>query len=242
MKEEVKNMKLSIIIPTYNEQNTIKRLIDYVQLVQYPIEHEIIVVDDASIDRTYEKEWLIKEKNKSGRSNIRIFKNRINRGKGFSIRKGIKRAKGDVIIIQDADTEYDPHEIPKLLEPILEGEAEVVYGSRFMNNSRPAGMAFPNLLANRILTKFTNIMFGLNLTDMETCYKVFKANIVKSLDLRANRFTFEPEVSALLAKKKIKIKELPITYHGRTAKEGKKIKARDFVFAVMVLIWRRVTK
>jgi len=235
-------MKLSIIIPTYNESNTIKTIIKYVNSAQFPIEHEIIIVDDASIDRTSEKEFLIKQKNKMEENNIRVFKNRINRGKGFSIRKGIKRAKGDVIVIQDADEEYNPHEIPKLLEPILKDEADVVYGSRFLNNPRPKGMAFPNWIANKILTKLTNILFGLKITDMETCYKVVKADIIKSLNLRANRFTFEPEVTALLAKRKIRIKELPITYHGRTTKEGKKIKAKDFVFAVMVLFWQRLTR
>jgi len=235
-------MKLSIIIPTYNESNTIKTIIKYVKSAQFPIEYEIIIVDDASIDRTSEKEFLIKQKNKMEENNIRVFKNRINRGKGFSIRKGIKRAKGDVIVIQDADEEYNPHEIPKLLEPILKDEADVVYGSRFLNNPRPKGMAFPNWIANKILTKLTNILFGLKITDMETCYKVVKADIIKSLNLRANRFTFEPEVTALLAKRKIRIKELPITYHGRTTKEGKKIKAKDFVFAVMVLFWQRLTR
>lgn len=229
-------MKLSIIIPTYNEHSTIEELIGYVQSVSYPIEHEIILVDDASIDRTYEKEVLIRTQNRKESNNIRLFKNKINRGKGFSIRKGIRRCTGDIIIIQDADKEYDPHEIPKLLEPILQGETDVVYGSRFLNAARPEGMAFANWIANRFLTWVTNVLYGLNLTDMETCYKVFRADIVKNLKLRANRFTFEPEVTALLAKKKIKIIELPISYHGRTAEEGKKIKAKDFFFAILILL------
>ena len=235
-------MKLSIVIPTYNEQNTINSLVNYVQAVKYPIEHEIIIVDDASIDRTYEKEFLIKIKNKQEDRNIRIFKNRINRGKGYSLRKGIKRAKGDVIVIQDADREYDPHEIPKLLEPILKGESDVVYGSRFLNNPYPEGMSFKSLMANKFLTMLTNILYGLKLTDMETCYKVFKADIVKGLKLKANRFTFEPEVTALLAKRNVKIKELPITYHGRTAKEGKKIGAKDFIFAIATLLSKLFTR
>lgn len=229
-------MKLSIIIPTYNEHRTIEELISYVQSVSYPVDHEIIIVDDASIDRTYEKEVLIRIKNRKESNNIRLFKNKINRGKGFSIRKGIRRSRGDVIIIQDADKEYDPHEIPKLLRPVLEGKAEVVYGSRFLNAKRPEGMAFANWIANRFLTWVTNFLYGLKLTDMETCYKVFKADIVKSLKLRANRFTFEPEVTALLAKRKIKILEFPISYHGRTAKEGKKIKAKDFFYAILILL------
>ena len=229
-------MKLSIIIPTYNEHATIEELIGYVQSVDYPIEHEIIIVDDASIDRTYEKEVLIRLKNRKESNNIRLFKNSTNRGKGFSIRKGILRCTGDIIIIQDADKEYDPNEIPALLKPILEGKTNVVYGSRFLNAARPDGMAFSNWIANRFLTWMTNLLYGLKLTDMETCYKVFRSAIVKSLKLRANRFTFEPEVTALLAKKKIGILELPISYHGRTAEECKKIKAKDFFFAVAVLL------
>jgi len=233
-------MRLSIIIPTYNEQNTIRQLIDYVQSVEYPIEHEIIIVDDASVDRTYEKEFFIKQKNRTETANIRVFKNRINKGKGFSIRKGIKRSRGDIVIVQDADTEYDPHEIPKLIIPIIEGKADVVYGSRFMFSVRCQGMAFPNFVANKLLTFFTNLLFGIKITDMETCYKAFRADIVKSLPLRADRFTFEPEVTALLAKGKITIKELPISYRGRTAKEGKKIKTKDFFYAVFTLLWQRV--
>lgn len=229
-------MKLSIIIPTYNEANTIEQLIYYVQSVSYPIPYEIIIVDDASIDRTYEKEVLIRIKSRKEQNNIHLFKNRINRGKGFSIRKGIKRASGDIIIVQDADHEYDPNEIPKLLEPILKGECQVVYGSRFLGAGRPEGMAYPNWIANRFLTVLTNLLYGLRLTDMETCYKVFRSEIIKNLKLRADRFTFEPEVTALLAKKKISIKELPISYRGRTAKEGKKIKAKDFFYAVLILL------
>lgn len=230
-------MKLSIIIPTYNEHATIDQLVGYVQSVQYPVEHELIIVDDASVDRTFEKTTMLRLQNReAGLNNIRLFKNRINRGKGFSIRKGIRHANGDIIVIQDADTEYDPHEIPKLLEPILKGETDVVYGSRFLNVHRPKGMAFANWFANRFLTWLTNLFYGLDLTDMETCYKVIRADILKGLNLKANRFTFEPEVTALLAKKKIKIIELPIAYKGRTAKEGKKIKAKDFFFAVLVLL------
>lgn len=229
-------MKVSIIIPTYNEASTIEQLINYVQSVKYPIPHEIIIVDDASIDRTYEKEVLIRLRSRKEQNNVRLFKNHINRGKGFSIRKGIKRATGDIIIVQDADHEYDPYEIPKLLGPLLNGEAQVVYGSRFLNCKRPAGMAFANWIANKFLTEMTNFFYGLKLTDMETCYKVFKAEIIKSLPLRGDRFTFEPEVTALLAKKSIKITELPISYKGRGAKEGKKIKAKDFFYAILMLL------
>ena len=228
---------LSIIIPTYNEQRTIRELIDYVQSVNYPVSYEIVIIDDASIDRSYEKELIIKLRNKSEQTNIRVFKNRINKGKGYSVRKGIRRARGSIIIVQDADKECDPHEIPKLIEPILKGEEGVVYGSRFLNNEHPEGMSFASCLANRFLTKLTNILYGLNLTDMETCYKAFRADIVKNMNLRANRFSFEPEITAKLAKTGIKIKELPISYRGRTVKEGKKIKAKDFIYAIVTLLF-----
>ena len=227
-------MKLSIIIPTYNEENTITELVQYVQAVNYPVPYEIVIVDDASHDRTYEKGANLKS--------VRIFRNPVNRGKGFSVRRGISEATGDFIVIQDADTEYDPREIPKLLEPILRGEAEVVYGSRFLGNPHPEGMAFPSFAANKVLTQLTNLLFGLHLTDMETCYKVFKADRVKNLPLRANRFAFEPEVTAQIAKSGVTIKELPISYRGRSGKAGKKIKARDFFFAVGTLVWQRLTR
>lgn len=227
-------MKLSIIIPTYNEQRTIKELVRSVQVVEFPVEHEIIIVDDASVDRTFEKGTFLKLRDK--KNNIRLFKNRVNRGKGYSIRQGIKRAKGDIIVIQDADQEYDPRDIPALLQPILEGRAQAVYGSRFLKKKRPDGMAFPNWIANKALTRLTNLLYGLNLTDMETCYKVLKADLLKSLPLKADRFAFEPEVTALLAKRKIPIVEFPIHYNGRTAKKGKKIKAKDFFFAVLALL------
>ncbi len=233
-------MLLSIVIPVYNETRTIKQLIDYVQSVKYPIPHEVILIDDASTDRTSEKEFLIKKKYQSSLANIRVFKNRINRGKGYSIRKGIRRARGSIIIIQDADYEYNPHDIPKLIEPIIEKEIDVVYGSRFLESRHPKDMAFPNWVANIALTQLTNWLFGLALTDMETCYKCFNSEIIKSLSLRSNRFTFEPEVTALLAKKGIRIKELPISYRGRSSKEGKKIKARDFFYAVLILLWQRI--
>ena len=182
------------------------------------------------------KELIIKLRESS--SKIRIYKNRINRGKGASIRKGIKMAHGDIIIVQDGDTEYDPQDIPKLLEPILNNEADAVYGSRFLYNAHPERMALPNLIANRLLTAFTNMLFNANLTDMMTCYKIVRTEIIKSVRLRSNRFTFEPEITALLLKRGIKIKEVPIHYYGRTAKEGKKIKAVDFFTSVFMLLWQ----
>ncbi len=232
-------MKLTIIIPAYNEQDTLASLVRAVQAVRFPMEYEIVIVDDASIDRTQEAEFLIKLKSRAELNNVKIFKNRINKGKGFSVRKGIRRARGDVIIVQDADKELNPNDIPKLVEPIMLGEAAVVYGSRFLGKRWPEGMTFPCWAANKFLTRLTNILYGINITDVETCYKAFRADLAKSLDLRTNRFTFDPEVTALIAKKKIPIKEFPIAYHCRTVKQGKKIRAIDFFTAVLVLIWRR---
>ena len=222
---------LTVIIPHYNERSFIKVLLEKVQAV--PIPKEIILVDDGSEPDVIA---VLKNEIEGKFEGLRVFYHEKNQGKGAAIRTGLIQAKGDIIIIQDADKEYDPNEIPKLLQPILEGKADIVYGSRFLGAKRPAGMAFANWIANRFLTWITNLLYGLNLTDMETCYKVFRAEIIKNLKLRANRFTFEPEVTALLAKNKIKILELPISYHGRTAEEGKKIKARDFFFAIFILL------
>ena len=234
-------MKLSIIIPTYNEEKTIAEIVRDIQAVSFPIDYEIIIIDDVSVDRTYEKETILKFRNKQrGISNIRIFRNKINMGKGFSIRKGIRRATVEILMIQDADNEYSPKDIPALLEPILKREAEVVYGSRFLNCRHPEEMKFPNWVANNVLTQLTNLFFGLHLSDMETCYKIFRAEVLKGLPLKANRFTFEPEVTALMAKKKIPIQELPISYSGRTAKMGKKIRAKDFFYALLVLLKYRL--
>ena len=231
-------MRLSIIIPTYNEQRTIRELVQAVQGVKYPTDYEIIIIDDASVDRTYEREAILKSWDKDSR--IRIFRNRVNKGKGFSVRKGIRRARGEIIVVQDADNEYNPQDIPKLMTPILKGESQVVFGSRFLHSQHPHGMAFLNWVANKFLTYLTNLFFNLKLTDMETCYKIFRAEVVKKMPLRANRFAFEPEVTALLARNRIAIKELPIGYSGRTAKKGKKIKARDFIFAVLTLLRYRL--
>ena len=229
-------MKLSIIIPTYNENSTIADIIRYVQSAKYPIDHELIIIDDASIDRTYEKEMLIRIKNRREGKDIRLFKNKINQGKSFSIRKGIRRSQGDLIVVQDGDMEYDPNDISKLLEPLLMGEADVVCGSRFLNAKHPRGMTLLSWLANKFLTRLTNFLYGLSLTDMEGGYKIFRAELLKRLKLRANRFEFDPEVIALLARKGARIVERPISYQARTVKEGKKIKAIDFFIAVITLI------
>lgn len=229
--------KLSILIPAYNEAPTLRQLVEKILAVHFPVAYEILIVDDHSQDRTEEIAQLLGRENAAG--TIRVFRNDQNRGKGYSILRGLEQAQGDVAVVQDADSEYDPAELPRLLEPLLKGMAEVVYGSRFLGVRIPEGMAFPNYVANRFLTGVTNLLFGTSLTDMETCYKVIPTGLMRSLGLSARRFDFEPEVTAKLAKRKIRILELPITYHGRTAEEGKKIKARDFFMALESLFRNR---
>jgi glycosyltransferase involved in cell wall biosynthesis len=229
--------KLSIIIPAYNEAKTLRQLVEKITAVHFPVDYEIILVDDHSQDRTYEIARLLGLQDSEGR--IKILRNEKNRGKGYSILRGLEQAQGDIVVVQDADFEYDPSELPRLLAPILEGRAQVVYGSRFLAGSVPKGMAFPNYIANRFLTGITNVLYGLRLTDMETCYKIVPKGLMMSLGLSACRFDFEPEITAKLAKKGIAILELPIRYSGRTALEGKKIKARDFFIAIKILLGSR---
>ena len=231
-------LKLSIIIPAYNEEGTIIELIEYINSLEFPVDHEIIIIDDGSLDRTFEKtaEFLNKS---ADRLNIRIIRNAINKGKGYSIRKGIEHADGDIIVIQDADFEYDPKDIVKLITPIMDGEAQVVYGSRFLKARWPTRMNIPNWIANKILTKLVNILFDVKLTDMETCYKTFKIDVVRDLKLKGDRFSFEPEVTSLIGKCKIRIKEVPISYTARTTDEGKKINITDFFEAIKILIGQR---
>lgn len=229
--------KLSIIVPAYNEAKTIRRLVERILAVPFPLDFEVIIVDDYSHDRTFRIANLLNGKDLDNR--ILIFRNDRNRGKGYCIRRGIENATGDVVMVQDADFEYDPQEIPKLLQPLLNKEADVVYGSRFMLRARPSGMAFPNYIANLFLTGLTNILYNSALTDMETCYKLVRKEILSDIHLTSERFDFEPEITAKLLQKKCEILELPIGYHGRSAAEGKKIKARDFFIAIAVLLKHR---
>jgi len=229
--------KLSIIIPAYNEAQTLRQLVEKIIAVHFPIDYEIILVDDDSQDRTYEIAQLLGRQDSAGR--IKILRNEANRGKGYSILRGLEQAQGDVVVVQDADFEYDPSELPRLLEPLLEGKAQVIYGSRFLSSGVPQGMAFANYMANLFLTWITNLLYGIRLTDMETCYKIVPRDLMLSLELSACRFDFEPEITAKLSKKGVKIIELPIRYRGRTAGEGKKIKARDFFIALKSLFANR---
>jgi len=220
-------MKLSIIIPCYNEINTISTIVDAVKKSPYD-NKEIIIVDDCSTDGVIDK-----LKNEIEHSVDKIIYHNVNMGKGAALRSGIKAATGDILIIQDADLEYDPNEYSKLVEPILSGQADVVYGSRFLSGSAHRVLYYWHTVGNGVLTSLSNMFTNLNLTDMETCYKVFKIDIIKNIEIEENRFGFEPEITAKLSKiKGIKIFEVGISYYGRTYEEGKKIGWKDGVSAL----------
>ncbi len=221
-------LNLSVIIPAYNEQSTVAKIIDRVRAIQ--LHYEIIVVDDGSTDGTREVLKSLPEA-----EDLKIFFHDKNLGKGAAVRTGIEHASGDVILIQDADLEYDPREFPQLLQPIAEGRASVVYGSRFLGGPRKA-MFFTHMLGNKFLTLVTSILYDTILSDMETGYKVFKAEVVKSMPLRSRRFEFEPEITARVLRRGIRIYEVPISYNGREYHEGKKITWRDGFIAVWTLV------
>jgi len=221
-------LKVSVIIPAFNEKNTVAEIVQRVRAVE--MHEEIIIVDDGSTDGTREVlEGLPKA------DDLVILYHPVNRGKGAAVRTAIERASGDIILIQDADLEYDPREYPALLRPIMEGSASVVYGSRFLGGPRKA-MFFLHMVGNKFLTFMTSILFDTILSDMETGYKVFRAEIVKSMPLRSRRFEFEPEITARILRKGIRIYEVPISYNGREYSEGKKITWRDGLIAVWTLI------
>jgi len=225
-------MKLSIIIPVYNEQQTVGAVIDRVCAVGLDdIEKEIIVADDGSTDRTAE---IVNQRRESCAEVIKVHTSLINLGKGAAIRFGLEYATGDIILIQDADLELNPEEYTCLLDPILRQEAQVVYGSRF--RQRSSRIPLRTCLANRFLTTFTNLLFGAHLTDMETAYKAFTRQAIRSVRLRCVGFDFEPEVTAKLLKAGQRIYEIPISYAPRTANEGKKIKWIDGIEAVYTLL------
>ena len=220
---------LSIVIPCYNEENNIKEIVR--RVLASPIKNkEIIVVDDCSTDGTHE---ILANEIKPLVSKILYHK--VNGGKGAALKTGFQAATGDVVIIQDADQEYDPMEYDKIVTPIFEDKADVVYGSRFKDGARKGYLA--NRLANWFLTKLSNLFTGLDCTDMETCYKAFKREIIQSIDIQEKRFGFEPEITAKIAAKKVRFKEVPISYNPRTNEEGKKIGYRDG-FRAMYCIWR----
>jgi glycosyltransferase involved in cell wall biosynthesis len=221
-------MNISVIIPAYNEKATIREILRRVQVMA--IAEEIIVVDDGSSDGTCE---ILQELDHQGP--IRVFFHEKNQGKGAAVRTGIQKSHGDVLIIQDADLEYDPREYPNLLFPLKEGIADVVYGSRFLGAARRP-ILFWNMVANKILTLMTNILYNNILTDMETGYKVFRRQVVDGMTLHARRFDFEPEFTAKILKRKVRIFEVPITFNPRDYNEGKKIAMKDAFVAVWTLL------
>lgn len=224
-----KSPLLSVLIPVFNEEKTIEEIINKIRESKIS-SIEIIVIDDASTDKT--REILTKIKNKI---DVLILKD-INGGKGSSIREGIKKATGNIVIFQDADLEYDPSEYPKLIQPIIDGKADVVYGSRFIGSKAHRVVYFWHFVANTLLTLLSNIFTNLNLTDMETCYKAFKKEIIKSINIKENSFGIEPEITAKVSKMKARIYEVGISYHGRTYEEGKKIGLKDVFIAVWAII------
>ncbi len=222
-------MDLSVVIPVYNEIATLDAIVAAVAAV--PVEKEIILVDDGSTDGSREK--LQQFENQPG---IRVLYHDLNQGKGAAIRTGVAAASRDLVIIQDADLEYDPREIPTLMQPILAGKADVVYGSRFMGGQPHRVLYFWHSIGNRMLTLLSNMLTDLNLTDMETCYKLFKREIIQGIEIEESRFGFEPEITAKIARGRWRIYEIGISYAGRTYDEGKKIGWRDGVRAVWAIL------
>lgn len=223
-------MKLSVVIPVYNEAGTIREIIQ--RVLAAPSEKEVIVVDDGSTDGTRE---ILRREAPNG---VVVLFQDSNRGKGAALRAGFQKVTGDIVLVQDADLEYDPAEYPRLLKPIVDGRADVVYGSRFSGETHRV-LFFWHYVGNRFLTMLSNMLTNLNLSDMETCYKVFRADILKRLVLRSNRFGFEPEFTAKVARLRCRIYEVPVSYHGRGYESGKKITWKDGITAIGCIVWYR---
>lgn len=227
-KIDIKNLILSIIIPVYNEKETINDIIDAV--VATPYRKEIIIVDDCSTDGT--RNILTKIK----KDGLKVYIHDKNQGKGAALQTGFSHATGDIILIQDADLEYDPQEYSTLISPILEGKADVVYGSRFAGHGAHRVLYFWHYMGNRFLTFLSNLFTNLNLTDMEACYKAFTREAIAGVKIKEKRFGFEPEITAKMARKKLRIYEVPISYYGRTYEEGKKVTWKDGLRAMWCII------
>jgi glycosyltransferase involved in cell wall biosynthesis len=221
-------MKLSVIIPVYNEKDTLREIINSVKNVA--IDKEIILIDDFSTDGSRDiLPGIVDE-------STRVYFHDRNMGKGAALRTGFAHATGDIVIIQDADLEYDPHQYPKLIQPILDGKADVVYGSRFVTGDYRRVLFFWHMLGNRFLTLLSNVLTNLNLSDMETCYKVFRREVLEKINIEENRFGFEPEITAKIAKLNVRIYEVGISYSGRTYHEGKKIGWKDGLSAIRCIL------
>lgn len=238
------NKTLSIVIPAYNEERTIHEILDAVRAVELDggFQKEVIIVDDCSSDKTTER--LQAYQAEYPEMGLSLYRHEVNKGKGAALHTGIEKATGDYIIIQDADLEYDPQEYNLLLKPILNGQADVVYGSRFMGGNPHRVLFFWHTIGNKFLTRMSNLFTNLNLTDMETCYKIFRADLIKGVRLKEKRFGFEPEVTAKVSRiKGVRIYEVGISYYGRTYEEGKKIGWKDGFRALWCIvkynIWAR---
>lgn len=225
--------KLSVVIPCYNEERTLEAVVDRVLAAdRCGLDIEVVIVDDGSRDRSVEVMTALAEKHPQIVTEVHA----VNQGKGAALRSGFQKASGDIVLVQDADQEYDPHEYPKLLRPILDGRADVVFGSRFKGGDEARVLYFWHSVGNKLLTLASNMFTNINLTDMETCYKVFKREIIQRVRIEENRFGFEPEITAKVAKMHPRIFEVGISYNGRTYEEGKKIGWRDGVRALYCIV------
>ncbi|MFC1498197.1 glycosyltransferase family 2 protein [Verrucomicrobiota bacterium] len=225
-------MKLSIVIPVYNESSTLEEIVKRVMAVDAGMDKEIVLIDDCSVDGTRD----ILEKLKKDHQDWKFVFHEQNSGKGAALRSGFAAATGDIVLIQDADLEYDPAEYPSLLAPITNGHADVVYGSRFLGGGAHRVVYFWHYVGNKLITTLSNMATNLNLTDVEVCYKVFRKQVFENIEIKENRFGFEIEITAKLAKGKWKIYEVPISYYGRSYEEGKKITWKDGVRALWCIL------
>ena len=231
--ESTRYRKLSVIVPVFDERNTVVEIVRRMRAVELPVDLEIVIVDDGSTDGTGDVLRQLAD------STVRVVLHEHNKGKGAAIRTGLEKVTGDLVLIQDADLEYDPEDWPKLLAPVLRGKAQVVYGSRFTGERR--NMLFLHWMGNRFLSLTTNVLYNTTLSDMETCYKLFDRSVIDGITIRASRFEFEPEITAKILRRGIRIYEVPISYTGREFDEGKKITWRDGFIALWTLVKYRFT-